>query len=290
MAKGKLLKWNDALEHITNQAIEAIESGSNWEMPWNAPNAFPKMLFRDNLSGINVLICAFSGHANQLWVNYRDIKRNGLKFKDGFQEPTVILRPVFVKNTVELDDGGTKEVSTLVGFSQHKIWNVSQVEGCDEYLPKPKDNIEQIEAAEAVLKNLPETLPRADFGGNRACYNPVRHAISMPESGYFESSAAFYHTYFHELAHSTGHESLLKRELASGWDKEKYSKEELVAEMTASLICAEIGLVDEKSERNTAAYLAGWLKPLKSDPKYLHSAFKSAIEAAKYILNRKEEE
>ena len=64
----------------------------------------------------------------------------------------------------------------------------------------------------------------------------------MPERGQFDGAEAYYATLFHELVHSTGHESRVGRqgiEAFAGFGSESYSKEELVAEIGAAYLCAE---------------------------------------------------
>jgi antirestriction protein ArdC len=57
----------------------------------------------------------------------------------------------------------------------------------------------------------------------------------------FLSSEEYYSTLFHELGHATGHVSRLNRESLTkiaGFGTHEYSKEELVAEMTAAFLCS----------------------------------------------------
>lgn len=65
---------------------------------------------------------------------------------------------------------------------------------------------------------------------------------------------------------------------------EKYSREELVAEMGSAMLCSVAGVDTEKSLTNSAGYIQGWLKALKNDPKMIVWATSRAEKAAKYIL------
>jgi antirestriction protein ArdC len=67
----------------------------------------------------------------------------------------------------------------------------------------------------------------------------------------------------------------------------EYSKEELVAEMGAAYLCAEAGIVETTLE-NSAAYIAGWLRKLRNDNKFVVQAAAQAQKAADFILNRSE--
>jgi hypothetical protein len=62
---------------------------------------------------------------------------------------------------------------------------------------------------------------------------------------------------------------------------EEYSKEELVAEMGSSFLCAKAGI--ENTIDNSAAYIQSWLKALQNDKKLLVIAAGQAQKAANFI-------
>ena len=66
---------------------------------------------------------------------------------------------------------------------------------------------------------------------------------------------------------------------------EDYSREELVAEIGSAMLCNRTGIEVEKAFRNSVAYIKGWLKALKDDPKMIVWAAGRAEKAAKFILN-----
>ena len=57
----------------------------------------------------------------------------------------------------------------------------------------------------------------------------------------------------------------------------------LVAEMGAAFLCAMAG-IDDPTIQNSAAYINGWLRFLKSDPKALVIAGAQAQKASDFIL------
>lgn len=61
-----------------------------------------------------------------------------------------------------------------------------------------------------------------------------------------------------------------------------YSKEELVAEMASAMLCGVTG-IENKTIDNSAAYVNGWLKKLKSDHRLVVLAAAQAQKAADYI-------
>ena len=103
--------------------------------------------------------------------------------------------------------------------------------------------------------------------------------------------AEYYSTAFHELTHSTLIESRCNRrergKIAFFGSKE-YSREELVAEMGAAMLCSNFAIDCQKAFRNSIAYLQSWVKNLKDDPKAIVVAAGKAEKAARYILGERE--
>ena len=108
----------------------------------------------------------------------------------------------------------------------------------------------------------------------------------MPVPEQFHSGAEYYATLFHELVHSTGHQSRLNRHELKSFSKfgdDCYSREELTAEIGAAFLCAHAGIGQPVME-NTAAYIEHWLKVLREDAKAIVIAAGKAQRAAEYIL------
>ena len=107
----------------------------------------------------------------------------------------------------------------------------------------------------------------------------------MPHIAYFDSAELYYSTFFHELAHATGHHKRLARK-AEGqrnrFGSELYSKEELVAELGACFLCA-FTEIEHKTLEDSAAYIQNWLEVLKNDKKFIVEAAGKAQQAADYL-------
>ena len=112
----------------------------------------------------------------------------------------------------------------------------------------------------------------------------------MPAPESFESPEAFYSVLFHELGHSTGHKSRLAREGVTDpqrFGNHEYSKEELIAEMSASYLAAFAGIDTEPLVNNSAAYLASWLRVLRKDSRMVVFAAAAARKAVDHIRDVK---
>jgi antirestriction protein ArdC len=97
-------------------------------------------------------------------------------------------------------------------------------------------------------------------------------------------------TLFHELVHSTGHESRLNRTFGNRFGDEPYSKEDLVAEMGAAFLCAIAGIANEHTDRNTTAYIQNWIAKLEEDNRLIVCAAANAQRAVDLILGSTFEE
>ena len=123
--------------------------------------------------------------------------------------------------------------------------------------------------------------------GDRAFYRPTTDEIVLPIRKQFVSTAEYYSTLFHELAHSTGHSSRLNRlDKIAAFGSDVYSKEELVAEIGAAALVNHCGLETSTSFRNNTAYIQNWLSVLKGDKRFIVSAAGKAEKAVNLILNK----
>src|SRR6185369_2040997 len=113
------------------------------------------------------------------------------------------------------------------------------------------------------------------FGGNKAYYSPVLDYVQLPHLNAFETPEEYYCCLYHELSHATGYASKVGRKgilEPSYFGSHEYSKEELVAEMSAAFLCGHTG-IENITIVNSAAHIQGWLRALKNDKTLLvHAA------------------
>ena len=101
--------------------------------------------------------------------------------------------------------------------------------------------------------------------------------------------ASCYATLVHELTHWTGAKHRLDREFGKRFGDQAYAAEELVAEIGAAFLCAELRITQE-TRPDHAQYLAQWLTLLKGDQRALFDASAKASEAAMYLKRCSAEE
>jgi antirestriction protein ArdC len=120
-------------------------------------------------------------------------------------------------------------------------------------------------------------------GGSRACYVFSTDNVHMPCLDCFRDAESYYATLLHELTHWTRHETRLNREFGrKRWGDEGYAAEELVAELGAAFLCADLGVTPEPREDH-ASYLASWLMVLKQDKRAIFTAAAHAQRAADFL-------
>ena len=85
------------------------------------------------------------------------------------------------------------------------------------------------------------------------------------------------------MTHWTRHPSRLDRDLGrKRWGDEGYAREELVAELGAAFLCADLGLELQPREDH-AAYIGSWLDVLKNDKRFVFSAAAHAQRAVDFL-------
>src|SRR5207237_1524407 len=90
-------------------------------------------------------------------------------------------------------------------------------------------------------------------------------------------------TIAHETTHWTRHPSRLNRDVGrQRFGDAGYAMEELVAEIGAAFLCADLGITPETREDH-AAYIASWLKVLKEDKRAIFTAASHAQRAVGHL-------
>jgi antirestriction protein ArdC len=107
--------------------------------------------------------------------------------------------------------------------------------------------------------------------------------VHIPRIDCFRDAESYYATLLHELTHWTRHETRLNREFGrKRWGDAGYAAEELVAELGAAFLSADLGISSEPRDDHSA-YLATWLEVLKTDKRAIFTAAAYAQRAADFI-------
>lgn len=271
-------------EIVTNKILEKLEKGViPWQKSWCNVGKSYNIVTKKHYSIINQLSLDQAG-AYGTFKQWTDL---GGKIKKGAKSSIIVFWKMHEKKD-EVDENG--EPILLPVLKYFNVFHQSQVENIEIGPPieLPSKESERIEEAEQVKNsyiekdgiNLIETL------SNRAFYRPSTHSINMPAIEQFSDVKEYYSVFFHEAVHSTSKH--LKRELGASFGSEKYSKEELIAEMGSAIIMSELGLETDNTLDNSAAYIQSWIKHLREDNKLIVQACSKAEKAVKYILDNTE--
>ena len=293
-------------DEVTSRIIAELEAGRlPWVQPWEsgpAPTGLPFNAATGRpYSGINILVLWATlferGYAAQRWLTYRQAQALGGTVRKGERGTTVCYVDRFTPkgDGAGDSDGGTagrgsgddqtpRQIAFLKRFT---VFNVDQCTGLPEAVTAAAGTApsalasrlrEPVTIAEALI-----AATRADIriGGDCACYRPGPDSIEVPPQPAFLAQIDYYRTVLHELGHWTGHASRLDRFSQMGDRKDRYAREELVAELTSAFTCASLGIVPTVRH---ADYIGAWLDVLRDDNRAIFRAASQASKAADFLL------
>lgn len=268
-------------EIITQKIIEQLEKGViPWRKPW-VNNGSVNWVTQKAYRGINSMLLEAGEYAT-----FKQITDAGGKVIKGAKSEMVVF---WKMNEYENEEGETNKIPML---RYYNVFNIAtQVEGLTSKRNEQSFDHDPIESGENILKSF-MNAPELRFAPGRAYYAPALDYVSVPTMKDYPNPNEYYSVLFHEMVHSTGHKSRLNRtgitSLNAAFGSEEYSKEELVAEMGAAMLCG-VAKIDNHTIENSASYIASWLRKLKDDKKMVVQAAGQAQKAADYILGNENE-
>ena len=299
----KTPKHQDLYDRVTRQIIEAIEAGAQrWRMPWHIAeadafcpvDAVSKRPYR----GVNVLAlwvaAQAQGYPSGFWATYRQWLELGAQVRKGEKATLVVLWKVREANQAAEEEAETEQEAAANRGGRrflargYSVFNAAQVDGWTPPALPPRPQAERVETAERFFSSLEADLRH---GGAQAFYHrggdyiQLPHYIQLPRFAAFPDPGAYYATLAHEATHWTGHPSRLARDLSGRFGDDAYAAEELIAELGAAFLCAQLGLASTPRPDH-AAYLQGWLRILKQDTRSLLTAAGKAQAAVDWMNAR----
>lgn len=318
---GKAVSASEIYDMITNKMLDLISAANkgDYKRAWKEEgytvpyNFISKKAYR----GVNAFMLApfFELLDNPYYLTFKQVKDLGGKVKKGSKGHEVVYFSTFDKkytdaeieriNAVVENIDGAKSVEkgdskSSFFLKYYNVFNGADIEGIDfdldnfklagKLIPDTeidgKDN-QKSELAEAIVENYPAPKPAIYFQGSKAFYRPDVDSVTMPKITDFDSSQSFYRTLLHELSHSTGNESRLKRDFSGKFGSKEYAFEELIAEFGAVFLSAQAGIMFY-TNKNHAGYLKGWnevlVPQLENDNKFLMKAASQAQKLADFVL------
>ena len=276
----------DIKTEITTKIIEMIEThGSDWVKPFSDLCGTPvNALTGKSYRGMNSFYLGLQGET--YWATFNQWQKLDAKVISGPGSASYISVPKKIKD---------KETGEITGtyFGNAAVFSAAQIEGWEAPAVETADLTEILANVDAYIKNVGADLRHNESGG--AYYNFSSDFIQMPHREQFTATATssatelYYSTLLHEHAHFTGHKSRLDRlELKN---LRGYAFEELIAEITATILCSTLGISPEPRPDHSQ-YIAGWLKALTSDggSDYIWKAASEAQDAIDYLNAAQEAE
>jgi len=219
-------------------------------------------------------------------LGYQDMKTG--KFLTDKQVKSVNLREKFTSNGKPVD-----RYRKTFSIRYYRVFNLDQTTGIEplEFDTSINASFTSNEVVDSIIdgyisRSNPLTL-NVSKSSDQAYYSPSEDLVVMPEQDSFVDSDSYYKTLFHELAHSTGHESRLNRKGVASinfFGSESYAQEELIAEISSMYLTGLCDLNPKDSDDNSQAYINGWVKKFKDEAKECFYAMQQATKSSTLIL------
>jgi len=282
----------DVYTRVTERIVSDLEQGiRTWMKPWSVEHTAGRITkpLRHNgtpYRGMNILLlwgeAMAKGYTAPIWMTYKQAQEIGANVRKGGHGSLVVYANSISKTeTNEKGEDVEREIPFMKGYT---VFNVEQVDGLPaHYYAQPVNPLPLSERIENADRFLTGTAATIHHGGNRAFYSPARDAIQLPPFEAFKDKESYYATALHETCHWSGAKQRLDRDFsAKRFGDQGYAREELVAELGAAFLCADLGITPEIRDDH-AAYLGHWLKVLKEDKRAIFSAAAHAQRAADFL-------
>jgi antirestriction protein ArdC len=282
----------DVYTRVTDRIISDLEQGvRTWMKPWSVEHTAGRINkpLRQNgtpYRGMNVLLlwseAMAKGFIAPIWMTYKQAQELGANVRKGEHGSLVVYANTITKTeTNEKGEDTEREIPFMKGYT---VFNVEQVDGLPaHYYARPEHPLPLSERIGNADRFMTGTAAVIQHGGNRAFYAPGRDLVQLPPFEAFRDKESYYATALHELTHWTSHKTRLDRDFkAKRFGDDGYAREELVAELGAAFLCADLGITPEIRDDH-AAYLGNWLNVLREDKRAIFSAAAHAQRAADYL-------
>ena len=276
----------DIYQTITDRFVEQLKKGTvPWQKPWFGVQ---NMVSRKQYRGINALLLGSAEFQSPFWVSFKQALDLGGHIKKGEKSTPVIYYKLFDRhdeagNAIIRGDGHAARVPFIRWAN---VFNLDQTEGITPpAITNGQRTGQSLDKAAEIVASA--KLCPIHHTGFAALYSPQDDIIRMPPRSSFRSPEDYHLTLFHEMTHATGHSSRLDREgitQPAKFGSERYSKEELIAELGAAFLSNEAGTLTSLQFENSSAYLGSWIQKFQNDPRMIISAASQAQRSADFVL------
>ena len=304
--------------------ISKIESiNTNWKKPWFSRKLTSSTFLPQNITGrtytsgnafLLLLLTEEKNYQTPVFMTFKqanELNVNILKGSESFPVYYNMIAAfnretgdkITIEEYKELTEEEKKEYKLVSNTKYYLVFNLDQTNYAEKHPAKweiLKDIFKPVKEEpteedlkmyknpilDNMLKSKSWVCPIILKKSDRAFFSPAKDKIEMPLKNQFVSGEAFYSTQLHEMAHSTGTAERCNRtDFTGGKHTKVYGREELVAEFSAALTGVILGITSGIREEN-AAYLKGWIKNIKEEPKFLITVLSDSIKAVKFIADK----
>ena len=287
---------NKIFDEVSGRILKQLDEGV---IPWHAPwIGYAELAPRSHLTGevysfLNQILLGRPGE----YVTFAGTVAEGGRVKKGAKAKAVYFWSV-PKNEDEDKEDGEDEKRLKKRPPIMRKFNVFHLDDTEGLEPKTavekelrnNEGVDVDEKAEEVWRKYCERENlkfEVDKLSATAVYSPMLDRILVPARKQFKSESEYYSTLFHELVHSTGHENRLKRNtFGYGTDEKARAREELVAEIGASVLCKYVGVDSEGQFQNNVAYIERWKSFLEEEKGAFIYAACRAQKAVEFIIGK----
>lgn len=291
---------NEYREYLADTFIKSIEEeGLNWRKGWVGLESPRNPVTGVTYRGVNRFILSLEaqiqGYEDPRWCTFKQIQDNNWRLEKGSKgvqiEYRVPLHPETNKPTTwEKVNEFRKENpdATIKSVPQYfYVFNAERINGIPERELRQNVEIKIEDIVPKISQNMGVEI--VNDTSNRAYYSTREDRIHLPKPEQFLSSYDYHATAMHELAHASGAESRLHRDLSGRFGTPSYAFEELVAEMSATFMSEHLPYeLPEEHLESHKAYIQSWTQAIRNNPEYLIQAIKKADECANYLEEKGE--
>lgn len=284
----------DVYQIVTDRIVAEMEKGRiPWKQGWHGGRngAYNRVRLKP-YSLLNQLMLKHQ----DAYITFNQAKSMGGHIKKGAKAEQVFFWKMLEKDKGEKDDSGNPLKDKIPILKYYSVFWIGDTIGIKPPSDEELKQLETVKAPEDIISGYIGAGGPKFFNQTisaEAFYRPSADEVHVPMLGQFDTSGEYYSTVFHELVHSTGHKSRLDREGVRGvasFGSETYSKEELIAELGAAMLC-NIGQIETPDTfKNSTAYLQSWLQALKNDKSLIVTASGKAQKAVDWILGKRGEQ
>ena len=312
----------DVRSTLTEIFLKSIEEDPlSWHSNFKSPQRPMNGIYHNQYKGYNRMLLSYvmnkNGYQDPRFYPQSYIFGSPENREKAWDDPTKIKvmrgeKPVFIdtgffvpKNKFDADGNKLKPISIpeyrnlpdekkeLYRPAQKSIpvYNADQLTGVEKW--KEIENGKQVldsyilQVIDRGAAEMGVAVKEGDY--DPPCYIPVLDEIHMPQKSLFANEYAFAATLLHEMAHASGAEHRMNRDLSGGFGSEKYAIEELRAEIASAFMANEFGIdMPDSLLDDHKAYVQSWAKAISNDKNILISAIFDAEKIADYVEDKAE--